>query len=125
MGDVERRAPVAPLLAYTASKQKDLKNRRGKSKTINRVKPGVSKVYKTSSTFVNSRPRNYKAEKKIDFDESARREYLTGFQKRKQARIDKGREKARERSKLEMKQMRVEVCSRVVMWYCQGFTYRT
>jgi hypothetical protein len=118
MGDVVARAPLPPLLAYTASKQKELSERKGKGKafgkvksgSLNRNKAGISEVYNKNNTLhAAPRPRTRKPEKKIEFDESARKEYLTGFQKRKQARIIKSKEKAKERERQEHKQLRVEV----------------
>jgi hypothetical protein len=121
MGDVAGRAPLPPLLAYTASRQKELSERKGKGKPFGRTKSGASKaasrnkvgisqVYNKNSTLqAFPRPRARKPEKKIEFDESARKEYLTGFQKRKQARIVRSKEKAKERERQEHKLLRVQV----------------
>lgn len=52
--------------------------------------------------------RRGKKEAEIKFDEDARRDFLTGFRKRKQARIEKGRDKAKQREKDERKLMRTQ-----------------
>lgn len=114
--EYERRPSPPPLLAYTASKlektaqknaKKNLKQGRVKAKPpVRRV--GVSETYRSAANNV-PRPRLRKSQGKIEFDESARRDYLTGFHKRKQAKIEKGKEKAKEREKQEKKLLRQEV----------------
>ena len=120
MADVEGRASPPPLLAYTASKQvqrqeklsrragrpKDKAKEKGKAGVRNRA--GVSKTY-NSNVSATPRPRFRKPEAAIVFDDSSRREYLTGFHKRKQAKLVKGRERAKEREREERRQMRQEV----------------
>ncbi|UZJ57421.1 hypothetical protein CBS101457_006741 [Exobasidium rhododendri] len=107
--DFEDRPQPPPLLAFTASKQKPKLDRFGrKEKVVRRVKAGVSKTYNRNAA-PPSRPRFTKPEAAVVFDDSSRREYLTGFHKRKQAKITKGKEKAKERLKQEHKSMRTEL----------------
>jgi ribosomal RNA-processing protein 17 len=56
------------------------------------------------------------AVEEITFDPAAREEYLTGFHKRKQARIKHAQEQAAKREREERIQERKEVCVTAVWW---------
>ena len=83
------------MLAYTASQQ--AKNKR----------PSLGRQKNVPSKRATYRPR--KKEEPIVFDEAARREFLTRFRKRKQARIEKSREIAKERENEERRKTRGDV----------------
>lgn len=92
--DEEREAspPPPPLLAYTASSQQH-KGRK------DRPKGGATARSTATRRF-------QKKAEPVVFDEKARHEFLTGFRKRKQARIETGRKKAEERGREERRKAR-------------------
>lgn len=92
----ERPPSPPPLLAYTVSQQQIGK---GKGNTAKKTKSGK---------HVIAPIRRKRAAEPILFDEENRREFLTGFRKRKQARIETGRKKALEREKEERRRSRAE-----------------
>ncbi|MCO5583295.1 hypothetical protein L7F22_037205 [Adiantum nelumboides] len=96
MADEERPPSPPPLLAYTVSQQQANK---GKGKTVKKSK-SVKQVLPPN--------RRKRATEPVLFDEDARREFLTGFRKRKQARIETVKKKALEREKEERRQSRAE-----------------
>lgn len=92
------------LLAYTTSGQAAARAKKGASDR--RSKDGKKRRGGTGAPLPPMR--RGKKEAEIKFDEDARRDFLTGFRKRKQARIEKGREKAKQREKEERKVMRTQ-----------------
>ncbi len=89
-----------------------------------RAQPRFTKVASTLNMFATPRPKKSllppqgkkrKLEHKIQeitFDNDARTEYLTGFHKRKQARIKQAQQIAQEKARKERIEMRKQVCQR-------------
>ncbi|GAA5980705.1 hypothetical protein JCM11641_000181 [Rhodosporidiobolus odoratus] len=68
-----------------------------------------SKSTKTASKDNNGRPAKIKKVKEVVFDMEQRKEYLTGFSKRKKAKQTAKRNKAIERERDELRKMRAQI----------------
>lgn len=101
-GDIVKEASPPPLLAYTASRQdqargskKKAGGKAGRGKDNAKAKPAPARKFKRQA-------------EPVLFDDKARHEYLTGFRKRKQARIENSKQKAKERENEERRKARAE-----------------
>ena len=73
------------------------------------VKVSNSRILSVDKDAIKRKRRNDKDRvEEIKFDDDSRREFLTGFRKRKQKRIQDRREKAKQREKEEKKRRRKE-----------------
>ncbi|GAA5873684.1 hypothetical protein JCM1840_003000 [Sporobolomyces johnsonii] len=72
------------------------------------IKKGKGKA-KTTELDANGRPPKIKRVKEVVFDPESRKEFLTGFSKRKKAKQTARRNKAIEREKDELRKMRTQI----------------
>lgn len=97
---------VAPLAAYTVSGQAAASG--SSSSSSKRKGKGKERAKHGSTSSYQARPRKFRSKGTLDFDEASRAEYLTGFRKRKAARIEHARKKREEEEKEERKRLRKE-----------------
>jgi hypothetical protein len=101
-------APSGGLAAYTESALRSASSSskdKGKGKARGKDRNGRSADRRPSSKSTYKKG----AKSKLEFDEKARQEYLTGFHKRKLQRIEIAQKKREEEAKEERKRNRREV----------------
>ncbi|KAK0545499.1 hypothetical protein OC845_005067 [Tilletia horrida] len=105
-------APTAPLLAFTESAQRQSgvdpskAKKKKKASSKGKEKPKTAKVLSALAEARSQSRIKKKNKEALTFDDDARRDYLTGFQKRKTERKEAARKIIEERKKKEAKDAR-------------------